>query len=138
MHIIEQNHERELQRKDAILQMLDRDLEEAEDQYQIVLRSQLANIDAILGVHADRMRELENAFKSQLQRLQFDFHQQKEAVIAKFSAEKADLEAIIAAIEREEHERDAEVASVHSLCLGCMVMLLCNPFVACCVGEDGL
>ena len=33
--VIAQNHERDVDRNDAILQMLDRDLEEAEEQYQL-------------------------------------------------------------------------------------------------------
>ena len=37
IEIISQNHERDVDRKDAILQMMDRDLEEAEDQYQVLI-----------------------------------------------------------------------------------------------------
>lgn len=36
IEILSQNHERDVDRKDAIIQMLDRDLEEAEDQFQMV------------------------------------------------------------------------------------------------------
>ncbi|CAN0492694.1 unnamed protein product, partial [Phaeothamnion confervicola] len=35
IEILSQNHERDVDRKDAIIQMLDRDLEEAEDQFQV-------------------------------------------------------------------------------------------------------
>lgn len=106
--IIQQNHERELDRKDAILQMLDRDLEEAEDQFQMILRSHLSNVDSVLQLHEDRMRALENTFKSEVKKLHIDFQREKDSVIAKFKAEKTDLEAIIAAIEKEENERDTE------------------------------
>jgi len=37
VEILSQNHEREVDRKDAIIQMLDRDLEEADEQHQMVL-----------------------------------------------------------------------------------------------------
>lgn len=36
VEILSQNHEREVDRKDAIIQMLDRDLEEADEQHQMV------------------------------------------------------------------------------------------------------
>ena len=37
--VLAQSHERDVDRKDALVQMLDRDLEEAEEQYQMALRS---------------------------------------------------------------------------------------------------
>ena len=59
IEIISQNHERDVDRKDAILQMLDRDLEEAEDQYQMALRSNLVNIDQLIKLHDTRLYALE-------------------------------------------------------------------------------
>ena len=35
VEVISQNHEREVDRKDAIIQVLDRDLEDSEEQYQV-------------------------------------------------------------------------------------------------------
>ena len=43
IEILSQNHERDVDRKDAIIQMLDRDLEEAEGQFHMSLRSHLQN-----------------------------------------------------------------------------------------------
>ena len=43
IEIISQNHEREVDRKDAIIQMLDRDLEDSEEQYQMALRRALSS-----------------------------------------------------------------------------------------------
>jgi len=43
--IYQQNHDREVDAKDAILQMLDRDLEEAEAQYQMALRNHKIRVD---------------------------------------------------------------------------------------------
>ena len=51
IEIISQNHERDVDRKDAILQMIDRDLEEAEDQFQMSLRSNLMNIDQLINTN---------------------------------------------------------------------------------------
>ena len=44
VEIIAQTHERDVDRKDAILQMLDRDLDEAEEQHQMAVRTHLQNI----------------------------------------------------------------------------------------------
>merc|ERR1711965_655060 len=62
IEILSQNHERDVDRKDAILQMLDRDLEEAEDQYQMSLRSHLVNIDELIKLHDSRLFALERNF----------------------------------------------------------------------------
>jgi hypothetical protein len=51
VEIISQSHERDVDRKDAVLQMLDRDVDEAEEQYQVALRQHLRNIDSFIDVH---------------------------------------------------------------------------------------
>ena len=50
IEILSQNHERDVDRKDAIIQMLDRDVEEAEDQFQMALRSHLMNMDKLVDL----------------------------------------------------------------------------------------
>ena len=44
-----QTFERVVDRKDAIVRSLAKDLEEAEEQYQVALRSHLQNIDDLIG-----------------------------------------------------------------------------------------
>ena len=41
--------ERVVDRKDAIIQSLAKDLEEAEEQYQVALRSHIQNLDQLIG-----------------------------------------------------------------------------------------
>ena len=48
VEIIAQNHERDVDRKDAILQMLDRDIDEAEEQHQVAVRTHLLNVGIIV------------------------------------------------------------------------------------------
>lgn len=73
IEILSQNHERDVDRKDAILQMLDRDLEEAEDQYQMAYRTHLVNVDTLIKLHDTRLYTLERAFQQELKTLQNDF-----------------------------------------------------------------
>lgn len=44
--------------KDAILQMLDRDLDEAEEQYQMALRNHLIHVDELIELQNSRLRGL--------------------------------------------------------------------------------
>eukprot|EP01036_Dinobryon_divergens_P031639 gene31639-41074_t len=108
IEILSQNHERDIDRRDAILQMLDRDLEEAEDQYQMALRTHLMNIDALIKLHDSRLYSLERNFHHDLEVLQSDFLTEKNIMISKFKHEKKELAAIIDAIEQEEESRDNE------------------------------
>eukprot|EP01041_Mallomonas_annulata_P011596 gene11596-24275_t len=112
IEILSQNHERDVDRKDAILQMLDRhlnrDLEEAEDQYQMALRTHLENIDELVQLHDSRLYALERSFQQELKVMQSDFEREKEIMLTKFAQEKKELSAVIDAIEQEENEREAE------------------------------
>lgn len=56
IEILSQNHEREVDRKDAIMQMLDRDLEEAEEQYTLSVRSHMTILDQLLDLQYSRMK----------------------------------------------------------------------------------
>ena len=49
IEILSQTFERIVDRKDAILKSLVTDLEEAEEQYQVSLRSHIQNIDKLIG-----------------------------------------------------------------------------------------
>ena len=111
IEILSQNHERDVDRKDAILQMLDRDLEEAEDQYQMALRTHLVNLDTLIKLHDSRLYALERNFHQELRTLQADFNKEKGIIVSKFKQEKKELGAIIDAIEQEEENRVNEVSN---------------------------
>lgn len=108
IEIISQNHERDVDRKDAILQMIDRDLEEAEDQYQMSLRSNLMNIDQLIKLHDTRLYSLERGFQDELATQQKDFNEEKEKITKKFMQEKKELIAIVEAVEQQEEEVESE------------------------------
>merc|ERR1719446_516832 len=73
VEIISQNHERDVDRKDAILQMLDRDLDEAEEQHQVAVRSHLLNVDRLLEIQKSRLEAVEDDFKRDVETLQQEF-----------------------------------------------------------------
>lgn len=50
IEIYSQNHEREVDAKDAVMQMFNRDLEEAEEQYQMALRNNRIHIDELIDI----------------------------------------------------------------------------------------
>ena len=63
IQVHQQNHDREVDAKDAILQMYDRDLDEAEEQYQMALRNHLIHIDDLIALQESRLRGLKEEFE---------------------------------------------------------------------------
>ena len=51
IEILSQTFERVIDRKEAIIKSLVKDIEEAEEQYQMALRSHLQNVDRLIGIH---------------------------------------------------------------------------------------
>ena len=66
IQVYQQNHDREVDAKDAIFQMYDRDLDEAEEQYQMALRNHLIHIDDLIALQESRLRGLKEEFERDL------------------------------------------------------------------------
>jgi len=106
VEIISQNHERDVDRRDAILQMLDRDLDEAEEQHQVAVRSHLLNVDRLLEIQQSRLLALEDDFNKDVQTLQKEFELERAQIQEKHALEKRELTLIIEQVERDEKNRE--------------------------------
>merc|ERR550532_2566830 len=106
VEIISQNHDRDVDRKDAILQMLDRDLDEAEEQHQVAVRSHLLNVDRLLEIQQSRLLALEHDFKRDVATLEEEFRIEREQIQEKHALEKHELTLIVEQVEREEKIRE--------------------------------
>lgn len=113
VEIRSQNHERDVDRKDAIIQMLDRDLEESEEQFHMALRSHLLNIDEFIDLQDGRLLGLEKEFERDLRELEQEFTIEKEKIIAQHTTEKSELQRIMNAVEQQEKEKEAEARQEH-------------------------
>lgn len=113
VEIISQNHDRDVDRKDALLQMLDRDLDEAEEQHQVAVRSHLLNVDRLLEVQQSRLLALEDDFKREVATLMEEFHIEREQIQEKHALEKRELTLIIEQVEREEKNREQADMTEH-------------------------
>merc|ERR1719261_191339 len=108
IEIISQNHEREVDRKDAIIQMLDRDLEDSEDQYQMALRSHLLIVDKLIDLHNARIRGLEFEFERDMQELIDEFGSEAREIMARHAKHKKEMLDIMALMEAEFNEQEGE------------------------------
>jgi len=106
VEIISQNHERDVDRKDAILQMLDRDLDEAEEQHQVAVRSHLLNVDRLLEIQQSRLLALEDDFKRDVVTLTEEFRIERDQIQDKHALEKRELTLIVQQVEHDEKNRE--------------------------------
>eukprot|EP00927_Polykrikos_kofoidii_P050467 TRINITY_DN44383_c0_g1_i1.p1 TRINITY_DN44383_c0_g1~~TRINITY_DN44383_c0_g1_i1.p1 ORF type:complete len:492 (-),score=121.55 TRINITY_DN44383_c0_g1_i1:52-1527(-) len=113
VEIIAQNHERDVDRKDAILQMLDRDLDEAEEQHQVAVRSHLLNVDRLLDIQQSRLLALEDDFKRDVATLMEEFRIEREQIQEKHVLERRELTLIVEQVERDEKNREQADISDH-------------------------
>jgi hypothetical protein len=86
VEIMSQNHEREVDMKDAIIQMLDRDLDEAEEQYQTAHRSHLSNVDGLIALFDAKMAQLRDEFHAEQQELIDEFSRERSGLLERHQA----------------------------------------------------
>lgn len=108
-----QNHERDVDRKDALIQMLDRDLEEAEEQFQMALRAHLLNVDELIDLQDERLLGLEKEFEADLRKLEQEFQTEKNKLVAQHTMERNELQRIMQAVDQQEKEREADAKQEH-------------------------
>ncbi|WIA15123.1 hypothetical protein OEZ85_001813 [Tetradesmus obliquus] len=108
VEILSQNHEREIDRKDALVQLLDRDLEEAEEQHQAALRSHLMVLDSLLDLQAERLAGMEAQFNSELKELQDEFAAERAELVCSHARQKKDLQEMAEAMKVEFTDADAD------------------------------
>uniref|UniRef100_A0A383VVU5 Dynein regulatory complex subunit 2 n=1 Tax=Tetradesmus obliquus TaxID=3088 RepID=A0A383VVU5_TETOB len=108
VEILSQNHEREIDRKDALVQLLDRDLEEAEEQHQAALRSHLMVLDSLLDLQAERLAGMEAQFNSELKELQDEFAAERAEVVSSHARQKKDMQEMAEAMKVEFTDADAD------------------------------
>jgi hypothetical protein len=83
--------ERELDYKDAILQMLDKDIEEAEEHYSIALRNHFIHINQLISLQDSRMRGLHEEFNKDVINLENEFKLESDQIIKNFKEERKEI-----------------------------------------------
>ena len=91
----------EVDRKDAMIQMFDRDLEDAEEQYQMALRSHLITVDQLIALQYMRIQALEDDFLRHLHGLEEEFDTERLEIQAAHARQKKDMLDLMAAMETE-------------------------------------
>merc|ERR1711988_1706255 len=101
VEILSQNHEREVDRKDAIIQMLDRDLEEADEQHQMALRSHLQNVDELVKLQTSRLYAMEQQAEKDLKMIEDEYRQEFEDMKATHKRLTKEMKDVNEALEKQ-------------------------------------
>ena len=108
IEILSQNHERDVDRKDAITQMLDRDLEDSEEQYQMALRGHSQIVDSLMDLQYMRMKDLHENFLQNLKVLEDEFESEFTEIANTNSRHRKEMSDMMDAMESEFAEVEAE------------------------------
>merc|ERR1711939_1252608 len=109
VEILSQNHEREIDRKDAIIQMLDRDLEEADEQHQMALRSHLQNVDELVKLQRSRLLAMEQQAEKDLALIEDEFKHEFDDMKVTHKRLTKEMKDVNDALEKQLHEAEQEL-----------------------------
>lgn len=82
--------------------MLDRDLDEAEEQYQMALRNHLIHVNELIDLQSSRLRGLDEEFERDVEIIQSEFDGEKADIFMSHQQERRELKDMIETIEEEE------------------------------------
>ena len=104
-----QNFERDLDNKDAILQMLNKDIEEAEEQYNIALTNNFIHIKTLTELQDSRIRGLFQEFDKDVSELEMEFSEEMKSIQDNFNEEQNEINKMRTFITKEYEIKIEEV-----------------------------
>ncbi|XP_033748636.1 dynein regulatory complex subunit 2-like [Pecten maximus] len=116
IEILSQTFERIVDRKDATIKSLAKDLQEAEEQYAMALRSHLQNVDNLIDLQKERLETLHREYDEELAIIREEFDTERAIMIEQHNVENNDIADILFAMEQNFNEKESEAkAEFHSL-----------------------
>ena len=94
--------------------MLDRDLEEAEEQIQVALRTHLKAVDGLIDTQDARLLSLEAAFSAGHSSLHAEFAAEREAILARVARDRTEIQDVVTTVELDELHAVAETKQVRA------------------------
>lgn len=109
--VYSQNNQRELDSKEAFIQMIDKNLDEAEDQYQMALLNHLIHIENLTAVQEARIRGLQEEFKRDVAILENEYSLEREDMEKTHRNHIKELEDMIDTVKEEDKKKLDETKS---------------------------
>ena len=103
-----QNFNRDLNNKDAILQMLDADIEEAEEHYSIALNNHYIHLQQLTNLQDNRIKGLFKEFDRDVTTLEEEFKKEFSQLKANYEDEQAEINKMLLFINNEKNLKEGE------------------------------
>ncbi|KAL3856679.1 hypothetical protein ACJMK2_011406 [Sinanodonta woodiana] len=111
IEILSQTFERVVDRKDAVIKSLAKDLQEAEEQYAMALRSHVQNIDNLIDLHQQRLTTLHTEYQEELEIIKEEFDTERTMMIEQHNQEMNDIADILFAMDQNYQEKENDAKS---------------------------
>ena len=105
IEIYVKNFERDLDNKDAILQMLDRDIEEAEEHYSIALSNHFIHLKQLTYLQDSRIKGIFKEFDRDVSELENEFDTETRQIKRNFEDEQVEINNMLKLIKNEYAEK---------------------------------
>eukprot|EP00759_Apiculatamorpha_spiralis_P016276 PhF_6_TR22553/c1_g1_i1/m.32077 len=109
IEVIAQAHDKSVDRKNAVIEMLVHDIEESEEQFRLALRTHLNNMDSLIELQNRRMGDLHAEFETHLSDLRHEFELERAEITQKHEKNKQDIKVIIENMRREAEALDKQM-----------------------------
>lgn len=100
------NFNRELDNKDAILQMLDADIDEAEEQYHIALNNHFVHLQQLTNLQDNRIKALFKEFDKDVNELEIEFSSEFNQIKDNFEEEQNEINKMLKFIQMEKEVKE--------------------------------
>nr|CAB3228657.1 coiled-coil domain-containing protein 65 [Phallusia mammillata] len=108
IEILSQTFERVVDRKDSVIKALAKDTEEAEEQYNMALRSHLGNVDNLVDHHRRRLDTLKGEYVEELTTVKTEFEDERQLINQCHKHEMQHLQDVIFAMEQNHQEKESD------------------------------
>lgn len=116
IEIMSQTFERIIDRKDSVIKALAKDLLEAEEQYNMAMRSHFSNVDNLTDLHNEELDTAREKYQRLVEEIKIEFDKEREYILNRHSQEMNELMMIIYGMEKnfldQENEANIEFMSL--------------------------
>ncbi|CAF4699217.1 unnamed protein product [Rotaria sp. Silwood1] len=109
IEILSQTFGRIIDRKDTVIKASSKDLEEAEEQYNMALRSFFEAIEKMIAMHTSTIDKLLDQYEQDVEQIKYEFREERAKIIRDHDISKTELQDIIYNMEKT--YLDAETAA---------------------------
>ena len=108
IEIMSQTFERIIDRKDSVIKSLVKDLQEAEEQYEMAMRSYFENSDMLCDMHAEELETMRKKCEKEIEVIKLEFDKEKEYILNRHTQETNELTTIIYGMEKTYLDQETE------------------------------